>query len=66
MATNVELEPKLIKEAQRIGGHKTKRETIESALREYVQHRKQADIIAMFGTIDFDEDYDYKASRKRK
>ena len=66
MATNVELEPKLIKEAQRIGGHKTKRETIESALREYVQHRKQADIIAMFGTIDFDEGYDYKASRKRK
>jgi Arc/MetJ family transcription regulator len=66
MATNVELEPKLIKEAQRIGGHKTKRETIESALREYVQHRKQADIIALFGTIDFDEDYDYKASRKRK
>ncbi len=66
MATNVELEPKLIKEAQRIGGHKTKRETIESALREYVQHRKQADIIAMFGTIDFDEDYNYKASRKRK
>ena len=66
MATNVELEPKLIKEAQRIGGHKTKRETIESALREYIQHRKQADIIALFGTIDFDEDYDYKASRKRK
>jgi len=66
MATNVELEPKLIKEAQLIGGHKTKRETIESALREYVQHRKQADIIALFGTIDFDEDYDYKASRKRK
>ena len=66
MATNVELEPKLIKEAQRIGGHKTKHETIESALREYVQHRKQADIIAMFGTIDFDEGYDYKASRKRK
>ncbi len=66
MATNVELDPKLIKDAQRVGGHKTKRETIESALREYVQHRKQADIIAMFGTIDFDEDYDYKASRKRK
>jgi len=66
MATNVELDGKLIADAQRLGKHSSKRATIEEALREYVQRRKQLEILQFFGQIDFDESYDYKAARKRK
>jgi hypothetical protein len=31
-----------------------------------VAHRKQVEILDLFGTIDFDSTYDYKADRRRK
>ena len=52
-------------EALEIGGHKTKKATVNEALREYIQRRKQAEIIQSFGKIDFDPSYDYKRQRKR-
>lgn len=66
MATNVELDPKLMREALRVGKHKTKREAIEAALREYVQRSKRLGIIEHFGTIDYDPSYDYKAARRKR
>jgi type IV secretory pathway VirJ component len=30
------------------------------------QKRKRQEIIEMFGTIDFDEDYDYKKARAKR
>ncbi len=66
MATNLQLDEKLILEAQRLGKHPSKRATVEDALREYVQRRKQREIIGLFGQIDYDERYDYKAARLRK
>jgi hypothetical protein len=65
MATNVHLDEKLICEAQRLGNHPSKRATIEDALREYVQRRKQLEIIQLFGKIDYDDSYDYKSARHR-
>lgn len=66
MATNVHLDDDLISEAQRLGKHRSKRATIDEALREYVQRRKQLEILQLFGQIDYDESYDYKASRYRQ
>lgn len=66
MATNIELDPELITEAQRLGKHVSKRATIEDALREYVQRRKQLEILELFGQIDYADDYDYKSARQRK
>jgi Arc/MetJ family transcription regulator len=66
MATNVELDQALIAEAQRLGEHPSKRATIEEALREYVQRRKQHEILQLFGQIDYDKSYDYKAARQRR
>jgi|GEM_PF-5541798 len=34
-------------------------------LKEYIQYRKQLQIIKLFGTIDYDEDYDYKKQRQK-
>jgi metal-responsive CopG/Arc/MetJ family transcriptional regulator len=65
MATNVHLDEDLIAEAQRLGKHPSKRATIEDALREYVQRRKQLEIIQLFGKIDYDDSYDYKSARHR-
>ena len=56
----------LIEEARRIGGHKTKKEAVTAALNEYVKRRRQMEIISLFGTLDWDPTYDYKAERYRK
>ena len=65
MATNLALDDELINEAKRLGAHKTKREAVTVALREYVQRRRQSRLLDLFGTIPYDQDYDYKAERHR-
>lgn len=66
MATNLEIDNELIKEALRLGGHRTKRAVVEEALQEYVQRRKQFKVTELFGAIEYDDDYDYKEQRNRK
>jgi Arc/MetJ family transcription regulator len=66
MSTNLAIDDALIEEARRIGHHKTKKDAVTTALSEYIAHRKRLEILASFGTIDFDPKYDYKAARKRK
>jgi hypothetical protein len=66
MATNLAIDNNLILEAQKIGRHKTKKSAVTEALKEYIQRRKQLEIIELFGKVDYDEDYDYKANRMRK
>jgi hypothetical protein len=64
LATNLAIDDKLIDEARRVGNHKTKKEAVTTALQEYVQRRKQLEILKLFGTIDYDPDYDYKKMRQ--
>ena len=66
MATNLAIDDGLILEAQRIGGHRTKKSAVTEALKEYIQRRQQLQVTTLFGTIDFAPDYDYKARRHRK
>lgn len=66
MATNLAINDELIETAKKIGGHKTKKSVVTEALQEYIQRRKQQQIIKLFGKIDFDPDYDYKHQRKSK
>ncbi len=61
MATNLALDDALIEQARQIGQHTTKKAAVTAALEEYIQYRKQLKIIDLFGTVDFDPDYDYKA-----
>ena len=62
---NLALDEKLVEEARKIGGHRTKREAVTKALKEYIRRHKQQRILAAFGTVDFDPAYDYKAERRR-
>ena len=66
MATNLAIDDNLIIEAQKLGGHKTKKSTVTEALEEYIQRRKQLEIINYFGKIEYDKKYDYKKGRKSK
>lgn len=66
MPTNLALDPDLLEEAHRIGGHKTKKATVTEALREYILRRKQQRVMDLFGTIEYDADYDYKEQRSRE
>jgi Arc/MetJ family transcription regulator len=65
MATNLQIDDELILKAVRLGGHKTKKAAVSKALIEYIQHLEQEKIISMFGTVEYDTEYDYKKQRRR-
>ncbi|HKE28071.1 MAG TPA: type II toxin-antitoxin system VapB family antitoxin [Bryobacteraceae bacterium] len=64
MPTNLAIDDRLIEEARKIGHHRTKKEAVTAALDEYVRHRKQVQILDLFGTIDYEQDYDYRGNRR--
>ncbi len=65
MATNLDIDDRLLNEALKVGGYRTKKDTVNEALREFIRYRKQLSIKELFGKIDFDPDYDYKKGRRR-
>lgn len=65
MATNLALDDRLILDAVKLGGHKTKREAVTAALEEYVKSRRRLGILEMFGKVDFNPAWDHKAARRR-
>jgi Bacterial antitoxin of type II TA system, VapB len=66
MATNLAIDDNLLEEARIIGKHATKKAVVNEALAEYVQRRKQAEIINLFHRVEYDSDYDYKVQRQKK
>ena len=65
MATNLELDPQLVEAVKLAGKHRTKREAVTAALQEYLQRRKQREVIKLFGTVDYAPNNDYKKSRSK-
>lgn len=66
MATNLQIDDKLLIQAVKVGGHKTKKSAVTEALQEYIQHHEQKKIIQLFSVIEYDSSFDYKTQRKRK
>ena len=66
MATNLAIDDWLIEEAKLVGKHRTKKGAVTEALLEYIQRRKQSEILQIFHSIDYDQDYDYKKQRAVK
>ena len=66
MATNLNIDEKLLEQALKLGGQKTKRETVNDALAEYIMRRKRKDVVKLFGKLDLDPDYDYKSLRSKR
>ena len=63
MATNLGIDARLLEDAQKAGNLKTKKDTVNEALREFIQRRKQAEILELFGSVEFVPDYDHKKGR---
>lgn len=64
MATNLSIDSELLNEALVISGLPTKKATVNQALTEFVQRRKQREIATLFGSLPHDASYDYKKGRK--
>ncbi|KYC42541.1 antitoxin [Scytonema hofmannii PCC 7110] len=64
MTINIPIDEALIQEVLNVGNQQTERDVVEVALREYVQRHKQLKVLELFGTIDYDADYDYKQQRQ--
>jgi hypothetical protein len=65
LATNLQLDDRLIERAVKLGKHRTKRAAVTQALKEYVEHLEQQKLLMFFGRVDYDPGYDYKKQRKR-
>lgn len=66
MATNLAIDNNLLVLAQHIAGLKTKKDTVNQALKEFIQRREQQEIISLFGNVEYEDNYDYKSLRDRK
>lgn len=66
MPTNLAIDDKLLEDALRIGGKQTKKDTVNEALREYIQRRKRLKALEAFGTVAMDPAYSYKKLRRRR
>ena len=65
MPTNLAIDPELLEKALEVSGMKTKKDTVNLALKELINRRKQLEILDLFGKMDPDPDYDYKKGRSR-
>lgn len=66
MTVNLQIDEALIQQALALSNQQNERDVVEQALREYVQRRQQMKILDLFGTIDYDDDYNYKQQRHQE
>jgi len=65
MATNLGLDPELLDRAFRLSGERTKKAAVTRALQEFIAGREQRRVAQLFGELEWDPGYDYKAERSR-
>ena len=65
MATNLAIDPKLLETALAVSGEKTKKAAVTKALTEFIARRAQKKLVGLFGTLEWDAEYDYKRERSR-
>jgi Arc/MetJ family transcription regulator len=66
MATNLALDDRLIREAVKLGKHKTKREAVNAALAEYIRIRKLDGWDDLLGKVEYYDKMPAKAAKRRR
>ena len=66
MRTNIVIDDRLMADAIKLSGAKTKREVVELALRRLVASARQKDILDLVGQDLIAPDYDVRAVRSQK
>jgi hypothetical protein len=65
MATNLSIDPDLIKQALELSGERTKKAAVTKALQEFIARRRQKRLLELVGKLEWSSSYDYKAERSR-
>ena len=65
MATNLALNQDLLERAFVLSGEATKKAAVTRALQEFIARREQKRAVELFGKLDWDAAFDYKAERTR-
>ena len=65
MATNLSIDPDLLERALEVSGERTKKAAVTKALQEFIARRRQKRLLELFGKLEWDQTYDYKAERGR-
>ena len=63
MATNLAIDNDLLTQALELGEFKSKKETVNTLLREFILRQKQLEVIDLFCTIKFDDQFDCRKMR---
>ena len=63
MTTPFNINEALLKEALALDNQVNIDSLVETALHEYIQRRKRLKVLDLFGSIEYDEDYNYKQQR---
>jgi len=66
MPTNLAIDDRLLEQALNVGGFRTKRETVNEALREFIRRRQRLELAKLAGRIEYDPRYDYKRERRSR
>jgi hypothetical protein len=65
MATNLAIDPELIKRALEVSGERTKKAAVTKALEEFIARRNQQRLVELMGALEWDDSFDYKSERSR-
>ena len=65
MATNLDLDPRLLERAFTLSGEKSKKAAVTRALEEFIARREQKKLLDLFGSLEWTASYDYKKERSR-
>jgi Arc/MetJ family transcription regulator len=66
MPTNLAIDDELLDQARSVGGYRTKRETVNEALREFIRRRQRLELAKLAGKVEYDAKYDYKRERRAR
>lgn len=66
MATNLAIDPALLDRAVQVSGELTKKAAVTKALQEFIARREQRRVADLFGKLEWDQSFDYKAERSRR
>jgi len=66
MTTNLAIDPDILERAVKVSGERTKRAAVTKALQEFIARREQRHLADLFGKLEWDASFDYKAERSRQ
>ncbi len=66
MKTHIDIDAKLLADAMKLGNHRTKREAVEAALRDYCFGIRRESVLDMAGKIEWVGDLDVMRGRIKK